>query len=165
MALLLIINSSMESYIEILDESEKQLKEMAIKLSEHLKLISRLKIEQEMLLTERQELTYKLKKKEDQYNQEIKDTSILLNKIDQLEKGTQSNSGLLSKMLCFFSKPQISSLPPKQVLNTSYLEGNNEVMELLDSSEMYTKEAKKIEEVDMELELERMGIGEIVKKI
>lgn len=155
----------MESYIEILDESEKQLKEMAIKLSEHLKLISRLKIEQEMLLTERQELTYKLKKKEDQFNQEIKDTSILLNKIEQLEKGTQSSSGLLSKMLCFFSKPQTSSLAQKPVLNTSFSEGNNEVMELVDSSEMYTKEAKKIEEVDMELELERMGIGEIVKKI
>lgn len=155
----------MESYIEILDESEKQLKEMAIKLSEHLKLISRLKIEQELLVTENQELTYKLKRKEDQLNQEIKDTSILLNKIDQLEKGPQSNSGLISKMLCFFSKPQTSTLPPKPVLNTSYSEGNNEVMELIDSSEMYTKEAKKIEEVDMELELERMGIGEIVKKI
>ena len=154
----------MESYQQILDDTEKQLKEMAIKLSDHLKLISRLKIEQEFLINENQELAYKLKKKEDHLNQEFKDTSILLNKIDLLEKGPRHQTGLLSKLFCFFAKQRPDEFTNKPEVKDAY-SSDNEVQEMLEPELMYAKEAKKIEEVDIELELERMGISQIVKKI
>lgn len=160
----------------LLQNRENQLKEMAIQLSEHLKLISKLELENSQLRSENDEMKKKLKKKEELLSQELKNKEILLQKLNDVEKSPEPKLGTLARVknmitkqkkeepsaaapyVDFFSRVQAGTQPPDFKHMPDFTEAQEEVAEPQQPDNIISNE------IDITKELERMGLSDLVKK-
>ncbi|CAG9335447.1 unnamed protein product [Blepharisma stoltei] len=167
-----------EKVRELLEQKEKYLRELAVKLSGHIQELSQVDEKISTLEEKIQLKNKKLKHKESQIEQEMKDKEIIITRIKGLEELLGSPNGSPS-----LTRSKTSS-KVKTATNANYIqfytklkneietnpsttsEAPAKVEEKKDAIEIEMGNASSIieEEVDISKELEALGLGDLVKK-
>jgi len=151
-----------------LDSREKQLKEMAFQLAQHLLELSTKDSEIAELSQKVTILEKKLKRKEDQLNQELQDKEILLSKLDTLEKSVENtplpppaknDDSITNAYIDFYTKLHNSEEKPFKHLPELSREGSETSTPPPERTSSFISN-----EVDITEELQKLGLHDVVKK-
>mmetsp|Transcript_19183 Transcript_19183/g.35038 ORF Transcript_19183/g.35038 Transcript_19183/m.35038 type:complete len:173 (+) Transcript_19183:3461-3979(+) len=154
---------------------ENQLSEMAIQLSQHTVNVKKQETEINLLRQETQYLDQRLKLREETLMLELQSKEEIFSRVQQLEELIEKEAAkpsLVQKVFSFFSRKSEPDAPQRgsSFIGKLQVAGTTPEFKMLpkvkEDSPRHVEETKGEEEDDEDIakELERMGLGDLVKK-